>query len=53
MNSALLGLDPPITEDEMGFIHAVQANPDDDAPRLIYADWLKERDIKTLAYNKP
>lgn len=37
--------DFPDTEDEMGFIRAVQANHDDDAPRLIYADWLEERDM--------
>jgi uncharacterized protein (TIGR02996 family) len=25
------------------FLRAIQENPDDDAPRLIYADWLEER----------
>lgn len=29
--------------DEQGFLTAIVANPDDDAPRLIYADWLDER----------
>jgi uncharacterized protein (TIGR02996 family) len=29
----------------MGFINAVKENPDDEAPRLIYADWLEEHDI--------
>lgn len=26
------------------FIETIRAHPDDDAPRLIYADWLEERD---------
>jgi uncharacterized protein (TIGR02996 family) len=30
-------------EEEMGFIRAVIANPDDDAIRLIYSDWLEEQ----------
>jgi uncharacterized protein (TIGR02996 family) len=25
-----------------GFLHEVQTRPDDDAPRLVYADWLEE-----------
>ena len=25
------------------FLHAIIENPDDDAPRLVYADWLEER----------
>ena len=25
------------------FLHAILAAPDDDTPRLIYADWLEER----------
>ena len=29
--------------DEVGFIRAIQAELHDDAPRLIYADWLEER----------
>jgi uncharacterized protein (TIGR02996 family) len=29
--------------DEMPFIEAILAAPDDEAPRLIYADWLEER----------
>jgi uncharacterized protein (TIGR02996 family) len=28
---------------EDGFLHDILAHPDDDAPRLIYADWLDER----------
>ncbi len=31
-----------MTDDE-GFIRAVQATPGDDLPRLVYADWLDER----------
>jgi uncharacterized protein (TIGR02996 family) len=30
--------------EEQGFLHAIQARPHDDVPRLIYADWLDERD---------
>jgi uncharacterized protein (TIGR02996 family) len=29
--------------DEAAFLRAIQANPEDDAPRLIYADWLDEQ----------
>jgi uncharacterized protein (TIGR02996 family) len=28
---------------EPGFLHAIVEDPDDDTPRLIYADWLEER----------
>jgi uncharacterized protein (TIGR02996 family) len=28
---------------DLGFINAIKANPDDDLPRLVYADWLDER----------
>src|SRR3954464_7715872 len=28
--------------DHEGFLQDILANPDDDAPRLIYADWLEE-----------
>jgi len=28
--------------DDTAFIRAIQADPHDDAPRLIYADWLEE-----------
>jgi uncharacterized protein (TIGR02996 family) len=31
------------TTDEAPFLAAIQADPDDQAPRLIYADWLEER----------
>jgi uncharacterized protein (TIGR02996 family) len=30
--------------DEDGFLDTIRNNPEDDAPRLIYADWLEERD---------
>jgi len=30
------------TDDEMAFIRAVLAAPQDDAPRLVFADWLEE-----------
>jgi uncharacterized protein (TIGR02996 family) len=30
--------------DDLGFIRAIQENPDDDTTRLVYADWLEERD---------
>ena len=30
-----------MTEHE-GFLQAIAANPDDDAPRLIFSDWLEE-----------
>src|SRR5690242_10987573 len=29
--------------DDRDFIEAIQQDPDDDGPRLIYADWLEER----------
>lgn len=29
--------------DEAAFLNAILANPEDDAPRLVYADWLEER----------
>lgn len=28
--------------DEAALLHAIHANPDDDTPRLVYADWLDE-----------
>src|SRR5262245_22184272 len=33
----------PVVTHEDAFLRAVLADPDDDAPRLIYADWLEER----------
>jgi uncharacterized protein (TIGR02996 family) len=30
--------------DEDGFLHAIKANTDDDTARLVYADWLDDRD---------
>jgi len=36
--------------DEAGLFHGVLANPVDDAPRLIYADWLDEREDERGAY---
>ena len=36
--------------DEDGFINQILANPADDAPRLVYADWLEERgDAESVA----
>ena len=32
-----------MTSDEQSFLSAIQAAPDDDAPRLVYADWLQRR----------
>jgi uncharacterized protein (TIGR02996 family) len=29
---------------EMAFLHAIQANLDDPTPKLVYADWLEERE---------
>ena len=31
------------TPHDEAFLQAIRENPDDDAPRLIYADWLEER----------
>jgi uncharacterized protein (TIGR02996 family) len=42
--SFLIGTGVPAMHYEEGFLHAIKANPLDDAPRLIYADWLEERD---------
>ena len=33
-----------MTDDEFAFLDAVAANPGDDLPRLVYADWLEEHD---------
>lgn len=33
----------PIAQDEAALLADIYANPDDDAPRLVYADWLLER----------
>jgi uncharacterized protein (TIGR02996 family) len=30
--------------DDLGFLHDIIAHPDDPVPRLVYADWLDERD---------
>ncbi|VTU01012.1 unnamed protein product [Gemmataceae bacterium] len=35
--------------DEAGFLADICANPDDDTPRLVYADWLQERDREARA----
>jgi uncharacterized protein (TIGR02996 family) len=32
----------PTPADDSGFLRAIAADPDDDAPRLVYADWLEE-----------
>jgi uncharacterized protein (TIGR02996 family) len=31
-----------VTDQERGLIDAIRAEPDDDGPRLVYADWLEE-----------
>jgi uncharacterized protein (TIGR02996 family) len=33
----------PAGDDDEGFVRAIEAAPDDLAPRLVYADWLDER----------
>ena len=33
-----------LTQDRGGFLGAISDAPDDDTPRLVYADWLDERD---------
>lgn len=33
------------SDEEMSFIRAIIDNPEDDAPRLIFADWLEERNL--------
>src|ERR1043166_5079721 len=35
---------PMPTSDEAGLLAAIRGNPDDDTPRLVYADWLQEHD---------
>lgn len=32
-----------MTDDELALLRAIRANPDDDLPRLVMADWLDER----------
>ena len=34
---------PNIAPDEEAFLFEIAANPDSDAPRLVFADWLEER----------
>jgi uncharacterized protein (TIGR02996 family) len=34
----------PVLREEEAFVRPVLATPDDDAPRLMYADWLEELD---------
>ena len=33
----------PVLSEEDAFLSAVHANPEDDTPRLMYADWLDEK----------
>jgi uncharacterized protein (TIGR02996 family) len=33
-----------MTDDELALLRNINANPDDDLPRLVYADWLDEHD---------
>ncbi|VTS00426.1 Repeat-companion domain TIGR02996 OS=Singulisphaera acidiphila (strain ATCC BAA-1392 / DSM 18658 / VKM B-2454 / MOB10) GN=Sinac_4455 PE=4 SV=1 [Gemmata massiliana] len=35
-------LQPPLDPEEAALIRAIVADPDDDTPRLVYADWLDE-----------
>src|SRR5262245_17785517 len=35
---------PPRSAEEVAFVQAVLESPDDEGIRLIYADWLQERD---------
>jgi uncharacterized protein (TIGR02996 family) len=35
--------------DEAAFLNAILANPEDEAPRLVYADWLDERGDQAAA----
>ena len=32
-----------MTDEEWGLLEAIRAEPEDDAPRLVYADWLEEQ----------
>jgi uncharacterized protein (TIGR02996 family) len=43
MSPAFAGPGKTTMHDEEGFLHAIKANPRDDVPRLVYADWLEER----------
>src|SRR5262245_43036044 len=31
-----------VSSEQLAFWSAIRANPDDDTPRLVYADWLQE-----------
>ncbi len=37
-------------EDDLAFLEAIRQAPYDDAPRLVYADWLEERDDARAEY---
>lgn len=37
-------------EDEAAFLRAIADQPEDDAPRLVYADWLEERNDPRAEY---
>jgi uncharacterized protein (TIGR02996 family) len=39
----------PIDPGVRAFFHTIKENPDDDTPRLIFADWLQERDNASYA----
>ena len=41
---------PQISEAETGFIEAITDNPRDDSARLVYADWLEERNDPRCEY---
>ena len=38
---------------ERDFIVEILANPDDDVPRLIFADWLDERSDPRRVHSRP
>lgn len=40
---------PPMSHDARPFLDTIRAHPDDDGPRLVYADWLEERGECALA----
>lgn len=40
---------PPMNDEERALLRAICAKPNEDAPRLVYADWLDERGVGLLA----
>lgn len=39
-----------MTDDEAALLRMIRDNPDDDMPRLVYADWLEEHDQEERAW---